>query len=451
MSLGACGGSSHPRSVPAAPTTTVAASTSTTAGAAPAAAAWVTFGHDSSRRGVDPTAPALGAVQPPWTSPKLDGAVYAQPLVVGSAVIVATEDDSVYALDAATGSIRWVRHLASPVAGSSLPCGNIDPSGITGTPVADPSAGIVWVVTFSRPYVHTLWGLDLDTGAVASSRPADPPGADARAEQQRGALALTGSMVYIPYGGLFGDCSDYHGWVVGLSVAHPADATPTTYKTPAAEAGIWAPAGPVVAADGSLLLTTGNGVPVGVDGQANSVLRLTPALAVQDFFTPSNFASLSAADQDLGSTAPALLPSGQVFQIGKAGVGYLLDGGHLGGLGGALTSTRICGGGFGGTAVDGTVVFVACFDGLYAVQVGSGPSLSVPWSATGSRPGPPIVAGGDVWVVESDGTLVARSETTGVVQYRHSIQVAGSFPSLAAADGRLFAADGDRVAAFDGV
>jgi hypothetical protein len=97
------------------------------------------------------------------------------------------------------------------------------------------------------------------------------------------------------------------------------------------------------------------------------------------------------------------------------------------------------------------VVFVSCFDGLYAVQVGSGPSLAVQWSASGSRPGPPIIAGGDVWVIESTGTLVARSEATGAVQYRHSIQAAGSFPSLAAAGGRAFAADGDRVAAFDGV
>jgi outer membrane protein assembly factor BamB len=258
-------------------------------------------------------------------------------------------------------------------------------------------------------------------------------------------------MVYIPYGGLFGDCSDYHGWVVGLSTAQTDDQSQTTYETPAVDAGIWALAGPEVGADGSLFVTTGNGLPIGVDGQANSVLRLSPGLVVQDSFTPTNFASLSAADQDLGSTSPALLPGGQVFQIGKEGVGYLLESSHLGGLGGAVTSASICRGGFGGTAVDGQEVLVSCFDGLYAVEVSSGPSLSVRWSAPGSRPGPPIVAGGDVWVVQSDGTLVARSVATGAVGYRRSIEVAGSFPNLAAAAGRLFAADGDRVAAFDGV
>ncbi|HEY3810510.1 MAG TPA: PQQ-binding-like beta-propeller repeat protein, partial [Acidimicrobiales bacterium] len=137
MSLAACGGANHPKSVRATPTTTGAVPTSSTRMAAPAPAAWVTYGQDSARHGVDSSAPPVGEVRPLWTSSKLDGAVYAEPLVVGSAVIVATEDDSVYALDATTGSLRWMRHLATPVAGSTLPCGNIDPSGITGTPVAD--------------------------------------------------------------------------------------------------------------------------------------------------------------------------------------------------------------------------------------------------------------------------------------------------------------------------
>ena len=77
----------------------------------------------------------MGTVKPSWTA-SVDGAVYAQPLVVGSEVIVATENDSVYALNASTGAVLWMRHLASPVP-SGLPCGNILPSGITGTPVAD--------------------------------------------------------------------------------------------------------------------------------------------------------------------------------------------------------------------------------------------------------------------------------------------------------------------------
>jgi PhnB protein len=149
-----------------------------------------------------------------WTA-AVDGAVYAQPLVVGSEVIVATENDSVYALDASSGAVRWSRHLAAPVT-RGLPCGNIDPSGITGTPVADVATGRLWVVTFTdQPaYRHTLTELDLAAGRTVSQRPIDASGSDPRAQLERGALALLGSRVYVPFGGLYGDCSDYRGRVI---------------------------------------------------------------------------------------------------------------------------------------------------------------------------------------------------------------------------------------------
>jgi outer membrane protein assembly factor BamB len=405
---------------------------------------------------VDRTSPAATDIEPRWTSGALDGDVYAQPLVVGSTVIVATENDTVYAFNAATGAPRWRRHLGAPVAGSSLPCGNIDPSGITGTPVVDPRTGLLWVVTYSRPYIHTLWGLDLANGATVSSRNADPPGAYQPAEQLRGALTLDGSKVYIPYGGLFGDCSNYHGWVVAMSTAAPADTTKTTWETPAEKTGIWAPPGPVVASDGSIYVATGNSVPPSVAEDSDSVVRLSPSLVVEGSFTPSNYVQLSNNDADLGSTSPALLPGGLVFQTGKEGVGYVLSAAHLGGIGGQLAASPVCGGGFGGTAVDGDVVYLSCFNGIYAVQVkpgsnGNAPSISAVWSDTGFRPGPPIVAGGLVWTVETGGTLVGLAPTTGAIRYQHAVQVAGSFPSPAAGSGRLFVPDGNRLEAFTGV
>src|SRR5262249_53577602 len=234
------------------------------------AANWVTYGHDAGRTGVDPTSPPVGQVGPAWTTPRLDGAVYAQPLVVGATVIVATENDTVYAFDAATGPARWVRHLGPPVPGSALPCGNIDPSGITSTPVIDTERGVVWAVSFSLPARHTLWGLALSSGAVFSSRTVDPPGANVLAEQQRGALVIVGYRVYVPYGGLFGDCSNYHGWVVGMSITDPSSPAQVTYQTPTARSAIWAPPGPTAAPDGSIYVATGNGLPVDVAGQSDS-------------------------------------------------------------------------------------------------------------------------------------------------------------------------------------
>ena len=110
---------------------TVSPATVSRSAASSAAADWPTYDRTAERSGVAVSSPALVAVRQSWTA-SVDGAVYAQPLVVGSEVIVATENDSVYALGASSGAVLWTRHLASPVT-AGLPCGNINPSGITGT------------------------------------------------------------------------------------------------------------------------------------------------------------------------------------------------------------------------------------------------------------------------------------------------------------------------------
>src|SRR5260370_27745475 len=74
--------------------------------------------------------------------------IYAQPLYVNSgpggtaAFIVATEQNDVVALSAADGSQLWLMSLGAPVPRLSLPCGNIDSLGVTGTPVIDPGARV---------------------------------------------------------------------------------------------------------------------------------------------------------------------------------------------------------------------------------------------------------------------------------------------------------------------
>jgi outer membrane protein assembly factor BamB len=45
----------------------------------------------------------------------LDGAVYGQPLLVGSLVVAATEGDSIYGLDRSTGRVAWRAHVGTPV------------------------------------------------------------------------------------------------------------------------------------------------------------------------------------------------------------------------------------------------------------------------------------------------------------------------------------------------
>jgi outer membrane protein assembly factor BamB len=416
---------------------------------------WPTYDRTADRSGVSVSSPAPGTVRSSWTA-SVDGAVYAQPLVVGSEVIVATENDTVYALDASTGAVRWSRHLATPVP-NGLPCGNIDPSGITGTPVADVATGRLWLVTFTAQptYRHTLWALNLATGQTVSQRPIDVSGSDPLAQQERGALALLGSRVYVPFGGLEGDCSDYKGRVVGapLSGSGPLVSFTTDNQR---QAGIWAPAGESVR-DDNLYLATGNGTPYDQVDDSDSVLRLSQDLTVESRFTPANFESLSADDQDLGSTVPALLPDGLVFQVGKEGVGYVLDGTQLGGTAGELTSASVCEGGFGGDAVDGSTVVFSCYDSLRALQVtpgqgGAAPKLSVLWSVTGLSPGPPIIAGGVVWDAGRKGTLAGYRLSSGHQVFSAPIApVDTDFPSLSASGSRLFVPEGSKVVSYLGI
>jgi outer membrane protein assembly factor BamB len=269
----------------------------------------------------------------------LDGEVYAEPLILNSSVIMATEDSTIYALNASSGKIVWMTHLGTPMRGSQLPCGNIDPSGITGTPVADQAAGRVYVLAFVQPGVHMLYTIDLKTGQVLDDRVADPPGSNPLVEQERGALALSNGVVYIPYGGLAGDCGSYHGWVVGLYVNGSNGLI--SFQVPSErEGGIWSPSGVVVAQDGSVLVSTGNSASSSVFDFGNSVIRLSSTLQIIDWFAPSNWVELNNGDTGLGSTSPTIVERGLVFQVGKEGVGYLLNFSSLGHVGGNYSAGR---------------------------------------------------------------------------------------------------------------
>src|SRR5207249_10547451 len=157
----------------------------------------------------------VGALSTAWKA-QLDGAVYGQPLVVGDTVYAATEHDTVYALDAGTGTVRWSTHVGEPMPRSQLPCGNIDPLGITSTMVYDPATRLVFALAETAGAHHTLYGFDAATGAVKVTRAAEAPKGNPVAHQQRSALTLYNGCVYIPYGGLYGDCGSYLGSVVGI-------------------------------------------------------------------------------------------------------------------------------------------------------------------------------------------------------------------------------------------
>ena len=179
---------------------------------------WPTYHHDLSRSGRSTGPTASGSVHPHWISADLDGAVYAEPLSVGGSIVVATENDTIYALDASSGRTEWSTHVGEPVLANVASCSSVRPVvGITSTPVADPDVGLVYAVAFVQPAQHVLVALDLANGSVRFQQPLDPQGVDPLAQLQRAALSLSHGIVYVPFGGNAGDCGEYHGRVMAAS------------------------------------------------------------------------------------------------------------------------------------------------------------------------------------------------------------------------------------------
>ena len=432
-----CSAGRSTRQRTAAPTPSPPDAGSPTPGPAAGGSDWPTYHRDNARSGSAPDIPAAGQLDAAWDA-QLDGAVYAQPLVVGGKVLVATEANTVVALDAVSGKELWKATVGPPVPLSLLPCGNINPLGITGTPAYDAASGLVFAVAETRPdFAHTLVGIEVATGAVKVRRVIDPPGSSPRFQQQRAALAVSNGTVYVALGGLFGDCGDYHGYVVGSRI--DGSGPLAVYQVPTKEAGIWAPPGPALDAGGSLYVAAGNGSATSgsYDG-SDSVIRLTPELTRADFFAPKDWAAENARDADLGSTGPTLLPGGLVFQAGKTTTSYVLRADRLGGIGGQLSATEVCRG-FGGTAVQGSTVFVPCSDGLRAVAVSPAGALTVGWHAPANLNGSPVVGGGLVWVLDAKaGDLAGLDAATGAVRTARHVGPVTRFASPTLSGNRIY-------------
>src|SRR5262249_42972603 len=194
----------------------------------------------------------------------ISGNVYAQPLYIeggpnGPMIIAVTESNNVYALHADTGTVIWQRtDLGSSVPRSSLDCGNIDPVGITGTPVVDLASRRLFfdALINGTTIKHFIYSLNVDTGETTPGNwPVDvnttPPyngmTFESRIQEDRGALALVNGIVYVSYSAYVGDCDSYHGWVVGVDINNPTSVL--GWATTAVGGGIWGHGG--VASDGT--------------------------------------------------------------------------------------------------------------------------------------------------------------------------------------------------------
>ncbi len=385
------------------------------------------------------------------------GAAYAQPLFLdqGGAndlVIVVTEQNYVLAFDAITGKVKWhtdpsVIGAAAP--GSAFSCGDIDPSGITGTPVIDLSTRAIFFqadVLQGGATKHLIHSLSIDDGSERAGWPIDVvsiiPDFASKQQGERGALLVLGDKVYVPFGGRAGDCTPYRGYVVGLPLSNPTAAAAVVFQTKAqdasgggAAAGIWTPAG--LASDGtSIYFATGNTqgtYPTDwTMSYSEGVFRLMPSLAfdLQDttsYFAPPDWHALDTGDVDISGSGVLLVdvPGAAKPQLavvlGKDSKIYLLDRTNLGG---AMVTPPFSGSVAGGeiinspaayTTTKGTwIAFKAICPGggqptINAVQLTNAPAAGTAWCANVPGGGSPIVTttgGGEntiVWFVSTEG------------------------------------------------
>jgi len=379
----------------------------------------------------------------------VSGNIHAQPLFWRpqgsnrSYVIVATENNAVYALNDTTGAVVWQQQLPASVPASAMPCGNIDPAGITGTPVIDPAAGVLYLdaltTTVNGPR-HMLYAVSLSDGSILPNWPLDVQAAlvtqgatfSSDVQGERSALLYFDNNLYVNYAGRAGDCGDYRGTVVQVQTDSPA--VVANWQTRARGGGIWAQGG--IAGDGvSLFVTTGNtfGASSWSDGEA--IIRLHAGLAhstrAKDYFVPADWKTLDSTDKDLGGTEalPITVASGggtrvgRLIAFGKDGKAYLVDRKRLGGIGGEIANLQVATSAIrtapavyqtgsqtlvaftssaGGNCAHGNITMLSV--------AASGPNpISVAWCAPFDGKGAPIITTSDgasdaiVWAVGAEG------------------------------------------------
>ncbi len=330
----------------------------------------------------------------------VDGFVYAQPLVVPNVnipgkgahnvVFVATEHNTVYAFDAdsntgVNSTPLWQTSFLGPGI-TTVPAGvvgstDITPEiGITSTPVIDPVTGTLYVAAKTLEpgsnYVHRLHALDIGTGLertnfgspivitctnypgvgngasggqFADNDGQNPPHLLWNPLRQfcRAAMTLLNGKVYLSFAS-HGDTQPYHGWFFGYNATNLSVAPAVYNCTPNGfEGGFWAAGGgPSADSQGNLYFQSGNGsfnggsTVTATNNYSMSMLKLatTNGLTLVDYFAPSNAVALSSTDQDLGASAPIILPDSVgsvahprlVVGFGKTPPVYLVDRDNMG-------------------------------------------------------------------------------------------------------------------------
>lgn len=376
----------------------------------------VTASQDNLRDGWDQAEPGLapasdgGPVGGPTFgrlfATQLNGQVYAQPVVAGHTVIVATETNHVYGLNAATGAIEWSDVLGPALPSSTLSCDDLTPSiGVTSTPVYDPGTGTAYLVAVvndgpraTQPHVY-VYALSAQTGHIQPGWPVPIRGSAVNnptvpfnplTERQRTGLLLMNGSLYMG----FASYCDYQPWVGYIAGVSTSTRATTLWSDEAgvtdSGSGIWQAGGGLMSdRAGRIFVATGNGVspPPGPGTSppaalGDSVVRLSVAgdgtMSAADFFSPANAPTLDAKDIDLGSGGPVGLPFGTgafphlLVQAGKDGRVFVLNRDWMGGREQ----------GAGGT--DSALAVAGPYQGQWGHPATFGPQQSIPASTSAS-------------------------------------------------------------------
>lgn len=294
---------------------------------------YTTWKYDNQRTGLQPEEAVLTPANvnashfgPIWHQ-TLDGAAYAQPLYLNNwdmgngtkhnLVFFVTENDSVYAFDADNGNAVWQKSLlaqgltsfpANQVVGSQL-----KQSGITSTPVIDPVSATMYVVTESYDGLNCFFHLHALNVTTGVEQPGSPvlvttQGFFAIKHLQRPGLLLANGNVYLGFGSQ-GEHATYHGWIFAYNAATLGQVA-VWNSTPNGQGGAVWMAGAGLSADsvGNIYFATANGDFDNNLKLGQSVVKVSPGLAVLDYFTPFDNYVQSQHDLDLGSGGVLVVP-----------------------------------------------------------------------------------------------------------------------------------------------
>ena len=244
---------------------------------------------------------------------------------------------NVVAFDETSGLPVWTAHVTS------------GGDGIRGTPVIDPEARRLYVVTGNNPHlVHALSvddGTETTTGGwpvTLSSTTLSYNGQtfNSGAQNQHGASILVNGILYIPFGGQYGDGGTYLGWIVAVDTTNPSQIA--GWATQSSRSGIWGSGG--LASDGTYVF--------GVTGDTTSTARASSdsqevvrvkgmATFTRDeasIFVPTEWQGWDkpTGDLDFGASTPAYVPlpsgsnpPGLLIAPAKAGRVFVLNGADL--------------------------------------------------------------------------------------------------------------------------